>query len=337
MIKGHGADSYLYKKITADFSSNVFPGMPCKTLSEYLKKNIDEVADYPPPHPFELAEKLEKKHNLKKGSVILTNGAAEAFYMIAHAFYAEISGIFIPTFAEYEDACKINNHKLSFLRNCHPVNTEFPGKLIWLCNPNNPDGRIYLKEEILNFAMTHPEKILIVDESYMEMCLKDESVIPGVNDFENLIVIRSFTKTYGIPGLRLGYICTNSKLAKHLSKFLIPWSVNSLAMKAGLFIVENEKEIKPDIDKLIKYSKDLQNQINDINDLKVIDSECNFFLVRLGKYNADKLKSILAENYGLLIRDASNFRGLDEKYIRIAAQKPGENNLLIKALKEIYE
>ncbi|NPA45501.1 MAG: aminotransferase class I/II-fold pyridoxal phosphate-dependent enzyme [Chlorobi bacterium] len=337
MLVGHGADSYSYDDIKLDFSSNVYPTKTNEELINFLKDKLDIISDYPEAAANSFSKKLENFHNLQKKSVIVTNGAVEAFYLIANAYFGATSLIYTPSFSEYEDACKANMHKIVFSDFNDLLIENIDSKLIWLANPNNPDGRIIECKLILNFLENNPDKILVLDEAYMDFIDNDESVLNYINDFKNLIIVKSFTKSFVLPGLRLGYICADNILIDKLLKFKMPWSVNSIAIEAGKWILENFDKVSPDFLRLIQNSKNLQHEINKINGLDVIFSDCHYFLVKSEKFSASDLKQILADKHKILIRDASNFRGLNEYYFRIASRSYEENSILINVLRQIYE
>jgi threonine-phosphate decarboxylase len=335
MINGHGADFHNYSNIKIDFSSNVYPDKTNPELKIFLKEKLDLIADYPEANAESLSKKLGDFYDFPPNSFLITNGAVEAFYLIAAAFANTNSSIIIPSFSEYEDACNIFKHKINLIENLNKkiINSD----LIWMGNPNNPDGKVTVVTKILNLLENNPDTLFIIDEAYMDFIIPQQSVIQYIPDYKNLVVVRSFTKLFVLPGLRLGYICSNENIIGNLLKFKMPWSVNSLAIEAGKWILEKYDKIKPDIKTLIQNSQILQNEINNIDGLEVIFSECNFFLVKSLKMNSKDLKKKLIDDYGILIRDASNFKGLNEQYFRIASGTYDENLILINALKKIYE
>ncbi len=335
MINGHGNDSYRYKhKIIADFSTNVFyKGIP-KPLEAHLSKSIPGILNYPEPDAKRLQDKIAGFHNLDENSVIVTNGSTEAFYMLAHFYQGKKSSVLFPSFAEYEDACRLNGHSLKFVSH-QSFHHEFKPDtdIIWIGNPNNPDGKVLTSTALKYFCNNNPDVMVIIDEAYSELCYGFESSIPLVQEVSNLIVVRSLTKTFSIPGIRLGYIILPSGLQQDISAYKIPWSVNSLAQEAGYYIMNNYENLLPDRKLLFDRSQEFQQKLNCINELEVIESKCNYFLVKLKKGKAIDLKTYLIREFGLLIRDASNFKGLNNSFFRLAVQEEKFNQLLIKGIK----
>jgi threonine-phosphate decarboxylase len=141
------------------------------------------------------------------------------------------------------------------------------------------------------------------------------------------------TKRYAIPGLRLGYMTAHAGTLALVSKYCMPWSVNEMAIEAGKFLLENRRQTV-DITDYLAETKRLQKKLSRIQKITVYPTDTHFFLCRLEERKASDLKRYLIDNYAILIRDASNFYGLDEHYFRIATQSSEENDLLVKAIEE---
>ncbi|NBC82828.1 MAG: aminotransferase class I/II-fold pyridoxal phosphate-dependent enzyme [Bacteroidetes bacterium] len=337
MITGHGDDGYRFNyEIKADFSSNVWYDGPSDKLIQYLEHHVQHINHYPQPSADSLVLQIAEKHNLDPGQVLVTNGSIEAFYLIAQVFSEQKSAIVIPGFAEYEDACALHHHALSYLHHNDQLNYKTDADLVWLGNPNNPDGQVVALSRLKMFLTQNPNTVLIVDEAFCELSHAHESAEKLLSDYENLILVRSFTKTFSIPGIRLGYILSSKKLTESIGKYSIPWSVNTLAQQAGYYILHHYEQCKPDLSRLEKETSQFQDQLRQIDALTVIPSTCNFCLIRLKKGSSDELKSYLLTRHGILIRDASNFRGLDKNYVRFALQNQENNDILVKALKEYF-
>lgn len=335
MIYGHGDDGYRYKtEFKANFSSNVWYERTSEKLLSHLREYLPTIANYPTPNADELVEKIALHHRLKPNNIVITNGATEAFYMIATSFYGKKAAIGIPTFSEYEDACVKNKMHLRYYKRSDLQHTNFEDNVVFICNPNNPDGFSTTILEIREVLIKFPDTTFVVDEAYIDFTFQVTSCISLLKEFNNLIIVKSLTKLFSIPGLRLGYIVCNPKTVKKLQQSKMPWSVNTMAIEAGKYIFDNYDAICPSMRILLAYSKSLQKEINSLNCFTVIPSETNYFLVKMKTPDAAKLKDYLAYTHQLLVRNASNFRGLDAHYIRIASQDPKKNKLLINALKE---
>ena len=335
MINGHGDDLHQFNsEIKYNFSSNVYYKGCSPLLLRELESKVVQIQSYPSPAAEELNVLAANYFSLNKNQFLFTNGATEAFYLIAQHFQYKKAIIVGPTFAEYEDACKINKLPHSFILRDEIFNTNFEDNLVFICNPNNPDGEILSLIEIESLLKLFPKAHFIIDEAYYEFTNATKSVISLVNKYSNIAIVRSLTKTFTMPGLRLGYVISNKNFTSNLLALKMPWSVNSLAIASGEFIFNNYKELTFDIDELIQETTVFKSQINTIDYLNVIKGYTTYFLVELKKGTASELKKYLIEKHQILVRDATNFTCLEGEYIRLAVQFPEANAILIKALKE---
>ncbi|WP_024771428.1 pyridoxal phosphate-dependent aminotransferase [Aquimarina macrocephali] len=335
MIYGHGDDGYRYAiPFKANFSSNIWHDGTSEQLLSYLREQLPLIANYPAPNADVLTQQIADHHGLNSSQVVITNGATEAFYSITPLFSGKKTAIGIPTFSEYEDACLRSNMKIKHFDRSEVLHTSFEEDLVFLCNPNNPDGFSNTVLEIEKLIADFPDTTFVVDEAYIDFTDKIKSCIELLEKFANLIIIKSLTKLFSIPGLRLGYILCSTEIGEKLQHSKIPWSVNTMAIEAGKYIFKNYKALYPDMATLLEYSNQLQQQINTLDGFTVIPSDTNYFVVKLETPSAPHLKDYLAHTHQLLIRDASNFRGLGSHYIRIASQNPEKNELLIRALQQ---
>jgi len=324
MIDGHGDDSNQYQAtIRTDFSSNVwFEGTPPELIC-HLQRNLQLIGNYPEPDAADLCRKIAK-----------FNGSVEAFYTVSMAFRKAVSAILYPAFSEYEDACRLHRHITSFFRSDeteHALNSG--ANLFWIGNPNNPDGYIFTFQAIEGWLNKYPNTIFVIDEAYAAFIPEFKSAISLIRSYSNLILVRSLTKCCAIPGLRLGYVVTSEALAKRLRKFQQPWSVNALAQEAGKFLIENLKMYMPDAVAIQQLSTKLQQSVDQLEGFQVIASEAPYFLVEMQSGKAAELKEFLIQEHRILIRDASNFNGLDERYFRVCTRNESKNQLLIDGLK----
>lgn len=283
----------------------------------YLATRPELIGHYPEPEAWSLESIIAERENLEPENVIVTNGATEAIYLIAQAFplHAEIPH---PTFSEYEDACKM------FPR----LDTEH--NMLWICNPNNPTGDVYNQSVIDRMLVNYD--LLVVDQSYE--CYTDHFVMNArwAAQLPNLIQIHSLTKTFAVPGLRLGYITAHASLTQHLRRFLRPWSVSALSIEAGKFLMQHDDlRCKPDLNE----AQRLRDMLQQIDGILTQETHTNFMLCQFeSNHTAADLKDYLACEHHLLIRNASNFRGLTQRHFRVAAQTPAENDTLVAAIKQ---
>ena len=328
-----------------DFSSNITPlGIP-NSAKSIIKKNLDKVQFYPDPNSETVISSLEKYTHLSKSNIIVGNGAIEILYNFCFAFLSKTTKVLIhvPTFQEYETAVKLSNSKISYFKSLnlskdiHSFILKIPKNgCIFLCNPNNPTGELLSKKELLSIIITAKKlkTIVFIDECFIELVPKsNESVMSYVKKYDNLFILRSLTKSFGLPGLRIGYACGSKEIIQILQKIKIPWSVNSLAQDAANAVIKNLTHLKKSNIIIQKESKYLEDKISNLDGFECVPSSTNFILIKT-KYDSTKLQTKLLK-YNLLIRDCKNFRGLDNHYIRIAIKSHKDNVKLVNALEKI--
>lgn len=336
MIEGHGDDLYKYgKKIVSNFSSNVYNRIDHSGLYQRLNERLSTICSYPEPMPYSLESEIARRYSLTPRQVCVTNGATEAIYLIAQVFQGRISAVLGPTFSEYADACRVHRHKVKpfYSLDALPEDAE----LVWICNPNNPTGEVRNKEDLKALVDSHPDKLFIFDQSYEYFTLKSLLGIKEAASFPNVILLHSMTKQYAIPGLRVGYFTASEGLTDDVRCRLMPWSVNSLAIEAAKYLLEEGDGISADIPQLLAERERLTNLLLATGMLEIWPTDTHYMLIKLRMGKAAALKDFLAVNHGILIRDASNFEGLDERFFRIATQTPEENDKLVKAISEWME
>ncbi|NDV95827.1 pyridoxal phosphate-dependent class II aminotransferase [Dysgonomonas sp. 521] len=332
MINGHGDDIYSYKReIVSNFSSNIYARQDASGLHEYLCSRINAIHSYPEPDAGSISKLLADKHFVLSDNICVTNGATEAIYLIAQAFRAKNSAVVYPTFSEYGDACSVHEHHIRWVKNLDEVSPQTD--LVWLCNPNNPTGTVTDKCFLTRYIVSHPEQYIVIDQSYEHFTIKPLFDIAEAVQYKNLILLHSMTKHYAIPGLRLGYVTAHADTLAMISRYCMPWSVNGLAVEAGKYLLENMPEAI-DVDGYLAETKRFKAALSQIEKIETYYTDTHFFLCKLAGGKARDLKQYLIDDFGILIRDASNFYGLDEHYLRVATQSPSENDLLVKAIRE---
>ena len=341
MITGHGDDIYSQSnEIKYNFSSNMYSRQNHAALQSHLCASIHTIHSYPEPDAHSLVQLLAEKHQIESSHVLVTNGAVEAIYLIAQAYRGKRSTIVTPTFSEYEDACSIHQHQLTYVKCVEELSfnseegVEEARELIWLCNPNNPNGNVCDKKILEKLIATHPESCFVIDQSYESFTSEVHTFTAAeALKYKNLILLHSMTKSYAIPGLRLGYITAPTALLENIGAYRMPWSVNQLAIEAGKYLL-TKGEIGFNLADYLAETNRLMGELNAIEGVTALPTHTHFFLCKLTKGTVANLKRYLVDKHGILIRDAANFRGLDASYFRIAAQSTEENNLLVKAIKE---
>lgn len=323
MIEGHGDDAYKYTDIRSDFSSNICVHNSHCALMNHLAAHPELISHYPEPEAWTLERMIAEKHGIDPKQVIVTSGATEAIYLVAQTFRLR-PVIPMPTFSEYADAYEHLPHGLIQAG-------ELP-TILWLCNPNNPTGEVYDQLYIDRVMAEH--ELVVIDQSY-ENYTDAHVMSPRWGCHTPYSVqIHSMTKTYGVPGLRLGYITAHESLTEQIRRHLRPWSVSALAMEAGKFLLQHDELVcRPDLHE----AQRLRDSLHQIWGITVAPSNTNFMLCKVMHHTAAELKEYLAKEHHILIRDASNFKGLTPNHFRIAAQTPEENDALVEAIQSFMK
>lgn len=334
MLHGHGDDGYRYgTRIIADFSTNVWYGGEPAGLKDYVFGRWQEINRYPEVLGESLREKIAAHHHLPPGQVMVCSGTTESIYLIAQLFSGKRTTIVSPTFSEYEDACLAFGHEIVHLSWRDALDQpRLKSDLLFLCNPNNPTGLYF--DDLQYWLKLNPHCFFVVDEAFIDFTEGKESAIPWMAKFPNLVIMRSLTKTYAIPGLRLGYLLARAETIDQLLGIKQPWTVNAIAMAAGHYIYDHFPDIQLPISELMLNKRTLVQELGNMECIEVMESETHFFLARTLVRNAAFLKEFLLEKHGLLIRDAGNFRGLTRQHFRLATQLPDANQRMINALNE---
>ena len=326
MLDGHGDDLYRYRQITMNFSSNIYPAPNLKELEEHLCRHIGLIRHYPAPTPTRLEQMIAADFDVDANEVMVTSGATDAIYLIAQTFSHEKTfATNHPTFSEYDDASLIAG-----MSECDP---SAEAGLFWVCNPNNPTGEVRTNDAIL--VLAHNHHLLVVDQSYEDYTQQPLMTAAEAIRHKNIIQSRSLTKRYAIPGLRLGFITADHLLIERLKSNYRPWAVNALAIEAGCWLLSHHPKVcATDIADYLDEAQRLRTRLNQIPGITALPTHTNFMLCTIQNHTAKALKDYLAHKEGILIRDASNFRGLTPHHFRVAAQSPTENDALVNAINQ---
>jgi threonine-phosphate decarboxylase len=211
--------------------------------------------------------------------------------------------------------------------------------MVILCNPNNPTGGLLNRSEliaILDCTKRYDINVLL-DETFIEFTedYSHTSMADVFQHYSNLCIVRAFTKFFAMPGLRLGYCIADASTKEMMSDIQPPWRINVMAALAGVYVL-NDKEFMVRTRRLVKEQRDLlQYKISATGKMHVYPSQADFMLLKLLNQHvtADVVQRHL-QNYRILVRNASNFDGLNEYYIRVAVRDADSNQHLIKALED---
>jgi threonine-phosphate decarboxylase len=334
MLHGHGDDGYRHTSpILADFSTNVWYGGPPAGLQAYVFSQWPTVSRYPEVLAESLAARIAAHHGVAPAQVLVSSGTTESIYLVAQAWAGQRSTVLTPAFAEYEDATRLHGHTLHFLAwDELRADTLLTSELIFICNPNNPTGSVLAPDVLPTLLAANPGTVFVLDEAFIEFTTSIQTATPLLAKYDNLLILRSLTKAYAIPGLRLGYVVASAALVARLSRCKAPWAVNALAVAAGHFLFEKYDQVQLPLAQLLADKTMLAARLAENFGLSIFPSQTHYFLAATHRGTAAELKRWLLDQHGLLIRDASNFRGLTPAHFRIGTRHPADNALLIDAL-----
>lgn len=365
----HGGDVYR-NVITHDFSINLNPlGMP-EAVRQVLIGSVDHWDRYPDPECENLTGALSAVHQVPVEQILCGNGAADLIFQLVYALKPKKALLMAPTFSEYQQAllavgCSMEYYELKeengfrvkleeLKEQVHP-NTD----LVFFCNPNNPTGIAVKHQELRQLAdvCLENQAVLVVDECFCDFLEEPSqySMIPFLQQYPNLFVLKAFTKTYAMAGVRLGYgICADTGLLQQMRAIRQPWSVSIPAQEAGLAAL-SERDYGARTRTLLRQERSFLKQELEKLGFLVYGSEANyiFFLVpwesapreqESEERAPEKQQSETAQRETLyeacrrrklLIRDCSNYRGLGSGYYRICIRTPEENRYLLDQLHQI--
>ena len=332
-----------------DFSSSVNPLGPSKKALEAAKNSFREIPAYPDSNCNQLRLALAGHfNNLSKNNIIVGNGSTELMYLFAEVFLKKGDTALIPapTFGEYESAVRRTGETVKLVKLDKDFNIDDGAviremacaKIVFLCNPNNPTSILIPNQtltEIVDRALER-DTLVFLDEDFLEFVEneKELSLIGKIKSYPNLFILRSFTKIYGLTGLRVGYGIANEEIISALSCAKIPWNVNCLAQAAAVAALKDEEHLRVTRELIKKEKTRLLAEMAEIKSFRIFQPDANFFFIDIRKsgLTAAELKKKLLQQ-GILIRDCTSFRGLDRYYIRVAVKTRVENERLIEALK----
>ncbi|MDR1312375.1 MAG: pyridoxal phosphate-dependent class II aminotransferase [Deltaproteobacteria bacterium] len=323
-----------------DFSANINPSGQPKGLKAHLFANFPETVHYPDVKAGSLVKAVADATGLPAEAILPGAGSTPHIRMIARILAPKRPVIIGPAFAEYEEALTAAGKKPAHVgaqeKNGFEVTLEevrlaakLKPDLIFLANPANPTGKL-LPGPVLDAFLQHGNASgcwIVLDEAFIDFT-EERSREGTAAVTERFLVLRSLTKIFAIPGLRLAYLVGHPESVKPLADRLEPWPLNSMALEAGLFCLSQKAFADASSAVTSKLRKLLQAALSPYG--KLVDSDANFILMDAGP----KAEGIIARLYkkGILVRDASNFRGLGPGWLRFAVRPAAEIKALSEAL-----
>jgi threonine-phosphate decarboxylase len=340
-----------------DFSASINPLGPPQGVFRVITENLSNLVHYPDPENRRACQALSEYHGIDSSHIIFGNGAMELLYLLPRALLLQSALIPIPTFSGYEKALLYHAVQAKFVNwwvreegKKDPLPSPSPLAFlssaakgvqgVFICHPNNPTGEVLEKGFLLNLLdFCEEQKIwLILDEAFIDFLDQPDaySLIQEAVSSTRLVVIRSLTKFFALPGLRLGYGVGPQAIIQRLKQEQLPWSVNVLAQQIVNEILKDEAYARNSRKFIQSERAFLLTALSEMEGIQPVSGSVNFLLCRLTcpGWTSPQLTTKLIQS-GILIRDCSTLRGLNEQYFRIAVRTREENRKLLSTLQEV--
>lgn len=338
----HGGDIYG-TEVLLDFSANTNPLGTPKGVLDAICGALPDIHRYPDPYCRRLVQAIAEFEDVPKEYILCGNGAADLIYAYCETVRPSLAVELAPTFSEYalglkRGGCDVLRYRLNpeMGFELDTVFLDFLDKtkpeVVFLCNPNNPTGKTIapvLLEKILVFCK-HRNIRLFVDECFLDLSDSGESLKPMLAQFPNLFILKAFTKSYGMAGIRLGYcMCSDLELLEQMSQSAQPWNVSSVAQAAGVAALQEHAFLEKTKELIVTERQWLKEKLEDCG-FQVYPSSANYLLFLADADLHTKLKE-----KKIAIRNCDNYIGLGSGWYRIAVRLHEENEILIQAIKEV--
>jgi len=349
-VPPHGGEVYhlartlgLHPRDLLDFSANINPlGFP-PAIAEVIRQTLGEIVHYPDRHCLELRQELAAYHRLTPDQILVGSGSTELLYLAARALTPRRALIVAPAFSEYEHALAAARVPVVFqvTGEAHNFTLTAPpdprgADLVFLANPASPSGVLLPPELLLETAamLTAAGVQLLLDEAFVDF-VEEASLKTRLAQFPHLLILRSFTKFFGIPGMRLGYLLAAPALIRRLAAVQEPWSVNILAQAMGKACLQDHDYMVRSRALISRERQYLLDGLKSLPGLSPFPGAVNYLLVKIthSEWTAATLQKALLSRK-IIVRDAGNFRGLDERFFRLAVRRREENQRLLEALEQ---
>ncbi len=326
-----------------DFSANLNPLGPPECLRQVVSRHLSEVVHYPDPHCTALRETIAQGMSIAAERVVCGNGSTELLFAVPAVLGVKRAIIPVPSYSDYATAAQ--RAGLAVKQVFYPVESgvdwqtieaELHGdELVILGQPGNPVGNLFQVDELHNVAQRHPETFFLIDEAFADFVEGYASVAQLM--LPNVLVLRSMTKFYAMPGIRLGYLIAEESIAQTLRDYLPPWSVGSLAQAVGVAVLKDADYAVRTRQAIAASREIFQKQLEAFGLFRVFPSAANYMLVRIEQkgFDAQMLADALLKDHHIPIRVCANYAGLDARFFRVAVRSDEENSRLVEALRTV--
>ena len=355
MIHGHGGNVFALAEelgcpaeAITDMSSNINPLGTMPGLIAHIGQRLEQIRVLPEVDGHRSIAAIARLLDVAPERILAGGGTTQFIYTACAALQSKRVLIIGPTYADYTDGCRVHGIEPEFfltraeetflpqmdrLRHALPrVDTVF------LCNPNNPTGQRIAHQDLLELCADHPQVRFIIDESYLPFVPAHQAQSMTASALDNVVVLWSVSKIFGMPGLRAGFLVANNNLIKRFRPYMQPWCVNSLAQEAVCFLGDHLPEVTAFIENTRSYLAEegalFHRRLRKAR-LTLFPSATSYYLIQLDNHirAAEVCAQIGQQRF--LIRNCANFHGLDEQYIRIALKDAATNEAVCRHLLNI--
>jgi threonine-phosphate decarboxylase len=355
---GHGGDLLtastafgVEKEKLIDFSANINPLGPPPRVLERIKEEMKHMVHYPDPAHRSLTALLAAKYGVEKEMLIVGNGAAECISLVLLAFAPKKVGVIYPSFLEYKQLAEAfgasvhgctGQAEKEFLPDPDELYPLFEAvDMVFIGHPNNPTGMMYDMDALVRMAdwAEQLHTYMVVDEAFLDFLPPDRQVtlIRHLHRYSSVILLRSMTKFYAIPGLRLGFSIGPASLIQKMKQKQVPWSVNGLALAAGEACCADPEYERKTRELIAGERSYLSRRIRESFGWHVWPGQANFLLIRLHPHQTAGDLQLKLGKKGIMIRSCAMYTGLTERDFRIAVRSREDNDRLLDALAGIAE
>jgi threonine-phosphate decarboxylase len=329
-----------------DFSASINPLGPPAAVFRAIRSALEQIVHYPDPDCLQLRQELAQRYGVDPDMILIGNGSTELIHLLPRALAIKAALIIGPTFEEYAHALMATGSLVQYVHarfeeRFRPPVDDVLRELsltrrfdaVFLCNPNNPTGQVMNRPAVYELAemVERQQGWLIVDEAFIDYC-HERSVISMLRKHPRMVVLRSLTKFYALPGLRIGYLLGASKVVDQMKNLQPPWSVNSLAQEVSCAVLQDDAYATKSRTFMKRERLRFVHGLRSLFGLRVYASPANFVLIELpASICADEVTDRLASKR-LLVRNCSTLPGLNRQMIRVAIRTAKENRRLLTAL-----
>jgi threonine-phosphate decarboxylase len=336
-----------------DFSASINPLGPSRQAVRVLATEAALIPHYPDPDCVSLKRAIQRRWHIPPGWIVVGNGSTELIDIIPRALSFRSALIVGPTYTEYAHAVsraggltsmiiakKEDDYRPPLEQVTRRLSRQLRGRktidAVFLCHPNSPTGQPAPPHDLqaLFAAADRAAVWLVVDESFIDYC-QALTCLPQLRRYPRLVILRSFTKFYGLPGLRIGYSVSSPAVAARLKQFQPPWSVNAMAQRAAEVAIADAAHARRCLACVARERAHLMTQLSSLDGLAVIPSSANFLLVELPPPFSSRVVTAELRRRGLLVRDCSFLKGCTPRMIRIAVRTRRDNARLLAAFRGI--